>query len=223
MKNIILKKILSLTFISLFFVQGLYLAAEPILTNAATTVTDDVIVTLNVDAGVAITNGADATMSPNIGVTAMRSVGSSSWTVTTNNSAGYTLAVKASTSPALEKTALPSPDSFADYTPASALVPETWVTVAPANKEFGFSARGTDVLASYGTATTCGNIGNGAPDVNSKYLGFDVADKTIATRATVTPFAGVQSHICFAAEQGTATYAAAGAYTATITATAAVI
>jgi hypothetical protein len=207
----------------LFFVQGLYLAAEPIITNAATTVTDDVIVTLNVDSGVAISDGLDATMSPNIGVTAMRSVGTSSWIVTTNNSAGYTLAVKASTTPALDKPAAPSPDSFADYTPASALVPETWVTVAPTAKEFGFSARGIDALASFGTATTCGNTGNGSPDVNSKYLGFATSDKQIATRASVTPFAGIQSYICFAAEQGTGVYAAAGAYTATITATAAVI
>jgi hypothetical protein len=222
MKNIIIKKTLSLTFISLFFVQGLYLAAEPIITNAATTVTDDVIVTLNVDAGITISNGADATMLPNIGIGANKAVGSSSWSVATNNSAGYTLAVKASTSPALAKGA-PSADNFVDYTPASALVPETWVTVAAGAKEFGFSARGTDVPASFGTATGCGNSGTGAPDPLSKYLGFATSDKQIATRASVTTFAGNTTTICFAAEQGTATYAASGAYTATITATAAVI
>ena len=133
MKKNIMKKVASISILSLFSVQMMYLVIEPTLVTAATTATDDVIVTLNVTAGITISNGADATMTPNIGIGANRSVGSSSWTVATNNSAGYTLAVKASTTPALAKGA-PSADNFLDYTPTVPTTPETWVTVATTAK-----------------------------------------------------------------------------------------
>jgi hypothetical protein len=223
MKKVFIKKILTISITTLFFVQVLYIIAEPTMTVAQTT--NNIIVTLNVDAGVSISNGSNVTMSPDIGVTQMKSVGSSSWIVSTNNAAGYTLAVHASTQPALHKPAGPgNADDFNDYTPAVANTPDTWGGVLATSKEFGFSARGTDVLAKFGTATTCGNTGTGIPDSNSDFLGFNgTNDLQIATKNTVTTPSGVTSYICFAAEQGNATYAASGTYTATITATAAVI
>jgi hypothetical protein len=223
MKKIFIKKVLTISVISLFFVQMLYILAEP--TTAVALTTDNVIVTLNVDAGVSISDGANTTMAPNIGVTQMKSVGSSSWVVATNNAAGYTLAVHASTTPALYKPPVPgAADQFNDYTPAVANTPDAWGGVLASSKEFGFSARGTDVLAKFGTATTCGNTGTGVPDANSYFLGFNGStDLQIATKNTVTTPSGVTTNICFAAEQGNAIYAASGTYTATITATAAVI
>jgi hypothetical protein len=222
MKKNIIKNILALSSISLMFVQVLYFIVEP--TTAIALTTDDVIVTLNVDAGVAISDGAAATMTPNIGVTSSRSVGSSSWIVTSNSATGYTLAVKASTAPALKKPAVPgAADEFADYTPVVPTTPDAWGGVTALIKEFGFSARGTDALASFGTATTCGNTGTGVPDASANFLGFDTSDKTIATRTAITTPTGVQTFICFAAEQGSGVYATAGVYTATITATVAVI
>lgn len=224
MKKIFLKKILPISVISLLFIQVIYITViEPTISTAATTVTDTVLVTLNVDAGISITDGAPANMTPNIGITGNKAVGSSSWNVKTNNATGYTLLVHADAAPALVKTSGGgAADSFADYTEAVDGTPETWGGVASTDKEFGFSARGTDVLASFGnTATTCGDTGNGTPDAASKYLGFNnTADIQIATRNSVTTPSGVDTNICFAAEQGSGIYASSGTYTTTVTATA---
>lgn len=226
MKKLFIKKILPISIITLFFAQALYVTVvEPTIATAVS-VSDTVVVNLNVEAGIAITGGTDpVTMSPNIGVTAMKSVGESSWNVKTNNATGYTLTVQAPvTTPALIKPAVPGlADSFADYTPAAG-IPDTWGGVASGDKEFGFSARGptTDVLASFGpTATTCGDTGTGIVNGTSKYLGFNGATPIqIATRTTPTTPSGITTYICFAAEQGSGTYATSGTYTTTITATA---
>lgn len=216
-KNLI-KKIASLSILSLFSFQLMYIFVEPTVVTAATD-TDDVVVTLNVTAGISITDGADEVMEPNIGIVSNKAVGSSSWNVKTNSATGYTLAVKASTSPALKNGAV---DQFDDYTPTGA-VPDLWGGVASGTKEFGFSGYGDDVLdATWGTHSGCGNTTNGDPDAAAKYFGFSTGDYTLATRATLTTTAGVTTNICFAAEQN-GTYAASGTYTATITATATTI
>lgn len=219
-KNLI-KKIASLSILSLFSFQLMYIFVEPTVVIAATT-SDDVVVTLNVESGISITPGADATMSPNIGIVSNKSVGSSSWNVKTSNALGYTLAVKASSTPALINTGADPDDSFDDYTEAVPGTPDAWGNVASGQKEFGFSGYGDDVLASFGTAVTCGNTGDGTPDSNGKFLGFETGDQTLATKATITGITGVTTTICFAAEQNN-TYAASGAFTATITATATTI
>src|SRR3989339_1616491 len=100
MKKIMFKRVLVASIISLFFVQSLYLTLEPTYVIAAS-VNDSVVVTLTVDAGITITSPTDVTMSPNMGITANGSIGSSAWTVKTNNTTGYSLAVKASAAPAL--------------------------------------------------------------------------------------------------------------------------
>jgi len=174
--------------------------------------TDDVLVTLTVDEGISITTGADVTMAPNISVSANSSIGSSSWNVKTNSHAGYTLAIKASTDPAL----VSATNSFTDYTEAVLGTPELW-SVETGVYEFGYSAYGTDTPdGTWGALDTCGAAG--VPGGN-KYVGTQVTDKTIATRAVPTLPAGITTTICFAAEQ-VDVYAPSGTYTATITATA---
>jgi hypothetical protein len=211
MKKILFKKIIATSILSLFFLQFFYTAfLEPTLAVAATA-SDSVLVTLNVDAGISISAGADVTM-PALTTAINASVGTSSWLVKTNNAIGYKLDVKASASPALVSGA----NSFADYTEASAGVPETW-SVASSAKEFGFSAYGTDVTSgTWGAAGTCGT---GATIPGMKYVGFKTTDKTIVSTSVPTPYAGTTTNICFAAEQNTV-YAPSGTYTATITATA---
>ncbi len=209
-KNFNKKIALSLFIFSVFFVIQFYIMIENVF---AANASDDVVVTLDVTAGITISDGAPVTMSPNLGITADSSIGTSSWLIKTNGVDGYTLAVKASASPALVSSA----NSLADYTEAVAGTPEVW-SVASGDKEFGYSAYGTDTdTGVWGTAASCGAAG--IPDVAQKYVGFLTSDKTIATRATVTPTTGITTTICFAAEQDTI-YAASGTYTATITATA---
>jgi hypothetical protein len=210
MVKINIKKISLLTLVSFLSLQIFYTTLEPSVAHA---VTDNVVVTLTVDSGITISDGAAVTMAPNISVSDNGSIGSSSWVVTTNDTDGYTLAVKASASPAL----VSGGNSFADYTEAVAGTPEVW-SVPGGAKEFGYSAYGTDVSTSeYGTGASCGSAG--VPTGTAKYEGFETSDNIIATRAAVTPTTGITTTICFAAEQDTI-FAASGVYTATITGTA---
>lgn len=212
MKKIIFKKVLSISLISLLSFSALYVVIEPVVVSALSA-TDDIVVTLTVDSGITISSGSDVTMSPNLGVSSNTSTGSSSWIVKTNHATGYSLAVKASSSPAL----VSGSNSFADYTEGITGTPEVW-SLATGAKEFGYSAYGDDVLdATWGAGSSCGS---GATIPNDlKYLGTKTTDKIIATRNVVTPTSGVTTNICFAAEQKDI-YAPSGTYTATITATA---
>jgi len=215
MKKIYIKKILAISVISLFFVQVLYLVALEPSVVIANTATDNVIVTLNVTSGLTLSNGADTTMTPNIGITSDKSIGSSSWIANTNSATGYSLAVKASTTPAL----ISATDNFANYTEGTPGTPDLWGGVAGGTKEFGYSAYGTDVTSgTWGVYSSCGNTGTGVVDPAAKYRGFTTSDIVISGRAGVTPTTGITTNICFAAQQN-AVYAASGAYTATITAT----
>ena len=209
MKIKILKKSILLV-CSLALLTQVYLWAEP---TFAIEEDDKVIVTLNVETGITISDGADVTMSP-LGITSDTSIGETSWIVKTNNVSGYNLDVKASTAPALAN----ATDSFADYTEAVLGTPETW-SVGSGDYEFGFSAYGDDVAdGTWGAGVDCGTDTTISTN-NLNYLGFKTTDKTIATRSSVTPNLGVETNICFAAEQKDV-YAPSGTYTATITATA---
>ncbi|MEI6281053.1 MAG: hypothetical protein WCP17_03595 [bacterium] len=206
------KIIIGLVTLFVFVIVQFYSIVKTVFAQTSPA-TDGVLVSLDVTSGITISNGADVTMAPNMGITSDSSIGTSSWLVKTNSLGGYTLAVKASTTPALKS----GINSFADYTEASTGVPESW-SIAGGDKEFGYSAYGTDTNgATWGTAGSCGSAG--LPDVAQKYVGFSTLDKTIATRAAVTPTSGITTTICFAAAQN-AVYAASGSYTATITATA---
>ncbi len=216
MKNKHLKKILASSVISLLFMQMIYsVIIEPSIVAAATA-PDTVQVTLTVDSGITITAPTDVTMVPNLGISANGSIGTVVWNVKTNKATGYTLAVKGPTPlPTLKSGAY----SIPDYTETVAGTPETW-SVASGAVEFGYSAFGTDTTAitpSFGTGVNCGSAGT--PLATLKYLGFLVTDKTVATRNTVTTPAGIDTTVCFAAQQNNI-YASSGVYTGNITATA---
>lgn len=197
----------------------LYLAVEPTVANALDAVdTGGVLVTLNVTAGITISNGSNITMTPHIDLTHDRAIGTATWTVSTNNYAGYDLTVLSSTIPALKQGAV---DEFIDYTEVVAGTPELWADPAVGAKEFGFSAFGTDVPAKYYVTTPadCGNTSTGITNTNSKYEGFSGVAQNIATKATITPYTGIATTLCVAAHENQV-FAKSGTYTATITATA---
>ena len=199
-----------LTFVSM----GVFTVTEPEAVQAQSA-SDDVVVTLNVQSEITITDGANETMTPDMGLTNDTSTGESNWTVETSSNAGYTLAVKASTTPALQSS---NGDSFTDYTEAAAGTPDSW-SVDPGSYEFGFSAFGDDVAdGAYGSGTSCDGSGDPA-NTNLNYEGFTTSDNTIATNASPTPSGGTQTTICFGAGQN-GVNAPSGTYTATIIATA---
>ncbi len=207
------RSVLSLVAGLALFFPIIYPLIEGDIVNAATA-SDNVIVTLNVTAGISITSPSDVSMSQNLGVSADTAVGSAVWNVKTNNSAGYTLALKATTSPALES----GSNTIADYTPAVAATPETW-SVPSGTAEFGFSGFGSHIsTGTWGTDSDC-LAGANVPSAGLKYRDFDTSDITLATSAATTTTTGVDSTVCFAVEQDTF-YAPSGTYQATIVATA---
>jgi len=213
MKTKINKKIvIGLFTLFAFFVIQFYSIVETVFAVA-----DSAEVTLTVTSGISISNGADEVMEPNLSITQHKSVGTSSWTVITNDPNGYQLVVTADTVPAMKS----ATSEFADYTEATAGTPEVW-SVSNA-KEFGYSAFGTRTPADWGTgAASCGNTTTGVVDPALRFVGVPTANDPISTFNDPTPIAGVLTTICFAAEQETV-FAEAGAYHANITGTATVL
>ncbi|MES2985509.1 MAG: hypothetical protein V4686_00080 [Patescibacteria group bacterium] len=193
---------------------SIFIIAEPAIISA---VTDDVVVNLTVDSGIAITSPTDVTLgSSNMGVSVNSAIGTAVWNVKTNDPDGYLLTIKnASTSPALKGAG--GIGNFADYTEAVANTPELWAVDA-STYQFGYSVRGTDVnTGTYGSGADCGT-GN-TPSGTLKYRHASTTAITAATRSSTTTTAGIDTTACFAAGQN-GVYAAAGSYSATITATA---
>jgi len=189
---------------------------------AQTSASDTVVVTLNVTSGIAIDSPADVTMSRNLSMSNMTAVGTSTWTVTTNNITGYSLTIKATSSPAMQQNATTTIDDYHTGTP------DTW-SVSAGTAKFGYSAYGTDVTtvptSPWGTGSTCSSaVNTHAPSTSLKYLGFTTSTSSpeIARRSATTTFAGSATTVCFAVEQN-AFYISSGTYTATIIATAVTI
>ncbi len=197
-------------------VSGLFSFVEPRITGAATD-TDDVIVNQAVTSEISLSSPSDITMTA-LSTSQNTAVGAATWTVTTNNDDGYTLTLHASSAPALSRSG--GGGNIADYTPAVSETPETW-SVPASNVEFGFSAFGTDVNTStYGTDSDC-LAGADVPSAGLKWRDFDLTGSAdqIATAALPTTTSGTAATMCVATEQDT-TFAVAGSYSATITATA---
>jgi hypothetical protein len=165
--------------------------------------TDSVTVSVSVVSSISIDNPADVLLGPNIEETGTAD-GSATWNVKTNNVAGWTLDVEASTTPAMKSGA----NSFADYTEAVAGTPEAW-SVDAADSEFGFNSSGTYAEAGFG---------------GNKYLGFDGLNQIqVAHRNAPSEGAGDDTTVGFRAESGASHNQALGIYEATITATASTI
>ena len=201
---------------SLVFV-ALFPSLEPAFATAATAA-DDVVVTLNVSAGISITSPADATMSNTIGVSVNKAIATTTWNVKTNNAAGYTLALKSATSsaPAMKQD-LDNTKTITDNT-LGAVAPALW-SVGASTAEFGYSGYGSDIsTGTYGTDSNCG--ATSTPSTALKYTSLRTTDRTLASRSSTTTPSGIDSVVCYAVEQGGSFYIPSGTYTATVTATA---
>lgn len=181
---------------------------------------DQSVITLTVTGQISISDGADVTMGT-LNVTNSTSTGTTAWTVTTNNQAGYKLEVASSQINPLRSAN--TSEQFTDYAEASGTTPEVWNTVDGAY-EFGFSAYGDNVpTGTWGDGGTCGS--GTTINQSMKYRGFNNAANAaaetvqIATLATETGTAGVVTNLCLGAVQSHI-FAPSGTYTATTTATA---
>ena len=204
----------SLIFTLAFGLFG-YSFVEPMFVDA---VTDDVVVTLNVSPQITISDSPNVTMSQSLDLTADFATASSTWTVVTNDTDGYTLTVQATSTPAMQS----GTDTIADFTATVPTTPEAWV-VSSGNAEFGFSAFGTDVpTGTWGSNTTACSTGHNPALTQRLYRGFNGATTIqIASSNATTTVSGTPSTVCYGVEQN-GTQIPSGTYTATITATATV-
>jgi hypothetical protein len=164
---------------------------------------------------ISISVESDQAMGAINGLSGGVSTASSVWTVITDNTAGYTMSVKAATSPALKS----AQDAFfSDYVP-SGVVPDYSFTVPSNESRFGFSPEGTDILDLFkDNGSVCGT---GALDTADKcWKGFTTTDQEVSQRASSNHPAGTNTTLKYRAEIGTSKLQDSGAYSAEITVTA---
>ena len=154
------------------------------------------------------------TMSPSIGgLTGGTANGQTTFTVMTDNPAGYTVTIAASTSPALSSPA----DSFADYVPVGAL-PDYTFTNATDNSTFAFTVDGFDIDNRYkGAGSLCGQTSDAG--TVACWDGLSTSDRTIVSRSSPNHPSGIMTVLRFRAESGSEHVQTSGLYTATTTVT----
>jgi hypothetical protein len=166
---------------------------------------------------ISMTPGADITLTA-LSMAQNSAVGSTSWTVITDDASGYALSVHASASPALVDAV--TSEAFMDYSEVISGTPETWSVTSA--YEFGFSGHGTDVgVVTWGSdaQSNCIDAAD-TPSSGLKWIGFDgLNDILLASSEDRTSVSGTATYMCVATEQDSV-FAPSGSYTATVTATA---
>jgi len=206
-------------------VIGAVLLSIPIIFEAqiaksAVSTTDAVVITLVISDEITISDCSNFTMtgSPIGGLTGGTATGSCIWTVTTNAGAGFTLALKASTDPAMEGATY----TIADYTEAASGTPDYTWSVAASAAEFGYTvepATTADAVAKFlDDGSDCG-VGSGQV-VDKCWIDFASSDYTVINLRSKTGSRGAAEVIKFKAEVGNTSMQENDTYIATITATA---
>lgn len=164
---------------------------------------------------ISVTPADNVIMSPAIGgVTGGTANGSTTFTVITDDPAGYITTVVADLSPALQS----ATSSFADYVPASSIPDYTFVNIDTASS-FAFAPEGADIDNRYKyLAATCNTVG-GTYSPGSCWDGLSTSPKTIVNRTSSNHPTGTISKINFRAESGSNHIQMNGIYTATTTIT----
>jgi hypothetical protein len=156
-------------------------------------------------------------MSPALGgVTGGTSNGSTTFTVTTDDPAGYSATIQASSSPALVNTASSS-NSFADYAPAGS-APDFTFSILPSASAFAFSPQGTDADQRFKNNTSICNTGANST-AQTCWDGLSTSAKNVSNRTSANTPGGILTTMYFRAASGTNHIQANGLYVATTTLT----
>ena len=163
---------------------------------------------------IAITSASDMSL-PNVnGFTGGVSTGSLAWTVTTDDSAGYSMSVVSATAPALKS----SNGSFGDYTPSTS-DPDFSFSIPSTQSAFGFSPEGVDIAPKYNDNGVSCNVGSG--DTTDKcWDGFSTTPKIISERASANHPSGTLTTLKLRAETGSSHFQESGQYSVTLSVTA---
>jgi len=165
---------------------------------------------------IALTAASSVLLSPSIpGISGGTSNGSTTVTVTTDSSSGYTLTILASQSPAMQKGA----DTIADYAPVGADPDFGFITNA-ADAHLGYSPSGVDVATRFkdNGVDTC-NVGS-TDTALSCWDGLSTIAETVARRTNANHPLGSTTTVNFRVGVGGSVFKASGTYTATTTLTA---
>jgi len=162
----------------------------------------------------AMTSPSSVTMTPDIiGITGGESNGSTTVTVTTDNSAGYELTIHADQSPAMMK----GSDSISDYAPTG--IPDYTFTTAIDDAHFGYSPSGVDVVMRF-------KDGGGVCNDNTQetplacWDGLAIAEEAISRSTGANTPSGATTTVYFRVGIGSSVVQPAGVYVATTTLTA---
>lgn len=136
-------------------------------------------------------------------------------TVITTNSTGYSLAIKASTTPAMQAASA----SIADYTTAGAVPDYAW-QVSSTAAEFGFSAASVDSVDRYRHNGSACNQSAGAVTVGTCWDALSTSYRLISQSAANNEPSGATTTVSLQAEIGSQAMTAPGSYSAAIIVTA---
>lgn len=209
-----IKIILSISLSILVFIIFTISAFEPQVVKAVAA-SDTVVITLTVTQQITITSPADSSMSTALGLAQNTAVGTTTWNVKTNDALGYTMALNATTTPAMQ-TVTGTLYSILDYQTGA---PNTW-NATSGSAYFGYSAFGSDTpTGTWGTGAACGDAVN-TINTTLKYQGLKTtAGTNISSRSATTTSAGTDTNVCYAVEQKSF-FIPAATYVATVVATA---
>lgn len=207
-------------FLGLFVLSFVFVGLEPALSLA---IEDQLTITQVVTAEISFsTPSTDVTMTPQLGgITGGTSNGTSTVIVLTNDQAGYTMTIKASSSPAMKS--YDGVSSIPDYTPANSSIPDFAYSV-PTGYEFGYTvgASTTSDLAQkfLDNGTTCNTGSSDTASVASCWYGLSTVATSTILRTTQTPGSGSTSSLYFKVTINANANVTSGTYQATTTLTA---
>ena len=215
-----MKKIIAITIVFILTSPLLFMLVEPQLAQAVTTTSTSITVNQSVTGEITLSCTTPVSMTPAIpGMTGGTGSGSSDCTVTTNDTSGFNMKLKASTSPALKTGSY----TFADYTPTTSSLPDYTWAVASSTSEFGYTVNGNsnDLDSSFlDNGSLCNTGSNTTTD--TCWLNASTTDKQVGYRTTETSSSGSTVSIKFQAQSGSSHFQQEGAYSATVTITASI-
>jgi len=154
-------------------------------------------------------------MSPSIGgLTGGVSNGTTSVSLTTDSSGGYSLTIAAESSPAMQKGA----DTISDYVPLSLPDPDMTFNTSSTDSHFGFSPSGNDISDRFRDNGSFCSLGSNNTPLTC-WDGLSTSSKTIAQGVTNHPD-GATTTLHFRVGIGSSAPVIAGDYYATTTLTA---
>lgn len=163
---------------------------------------------------ISISSPSDLLMTSMSGLSGGSSEGTMSWVVTTDNAAGYSLTIEATTSPALKSAV----DSLDDYVPAGANPDYNFTNAANASS-FGFSPEGTEAISRFKDDGVSCNTGS-LETVGKCWDGLSTTPKTMAGSTTSNMPSGGTATVRFRAESGANHIQTSGQYNVTVVVTA---